>query len=63
VPDIARAGRAAWLVPGECGVVVQAHRTTTVKPIQHRRIEPVMKTSLVCDSVQRFMRRQLFRAY
>jgi hypothetical protein len=50
VPDIARAGREACAVP-LCGVLAQAQRTTTVNPIQHLRINQIMKAPLVCDVV------------
>ncbi|WP_429307591.1 hypothetical protein [Paraburkholderia sp. GAS38] len=56
LPDGARAGRAACAEPA-WGVLVQAQRTTTVNPVQHLRIQPIMKASLVCDVVRPVVRR------
>jgi hypothetical protein len=55
LPDGARAGRAACDVPLGWGVLVQAQRAITVKPIQHLRIEQIMKASLVCDVVRHWL--------
>jgi hypothetical protein len=56
LPDGARAGREACVVPG-CDVLAQAQRMTTANPIQHLRIEQIMKAPLVlvCDVVRHWI--------